>query len=278
MSTVPFTSMLLWTEKGKTFVPLVRGSSFLVKYDVKGFFQFHVIAAAHCATPARFQKLWPRFTNMEHVRERNTFQRLLLPNGVDGRIAHEVDLRPRFKVIPGFDVALLNMVREEHVAEAIANKGLPALVPFELDVNPIGEGEAVVLRGFDVEEETGDPSGFSLRMHAKELHGVTRAAITTNTGFGTVVLVELEEEMPQGMCGGPVLRKSNGKCIGVIAGKVSPEEPRTDFDLSKEKPVVDPRIVIESLPKLCENPKLRAGFTPLREFYGSMRQHEALQL
>ncbi|CCW70567.1 unnamed protein product [Phytomonas sp. Hart1] len=74
------------------------------------------------------------------------------------------------------------------------------------------------------------------------------------------------------MCGGPVLRRDSGKCVGVIVSQVlknaSPRDP--NVDALYQNPYLD----ISEITSLHTHGSLDVAFVPIGEFYSTMRRSE----
>jgi hypothetical protein len=272
MSVVGFSSYFLWTEKGKTVLPLIRGSAFILDYhNTSAFNKRHVITAAHCAIPTRFPNIFSNNKRLAHLGERHIYTKALMPRFLlnsrdeqDYTIGSMSFLRNNAAVFPHVDVCSMRL-REESVGDQWGLQG------FEIDTDALQDGDEVVYIGLHAQEEKANPTDDHLQMHPLEIGGVCRAAYLSGD-YGMVMLGTASEPVPLSMCGGPVLRRSNMKVVGVIVAQVRqaapPSDPRTELIYH------DPWLDISAQPDLCQIPDLQVAFVPLGEFYHALRKSE----
>jgi hypothetical protein len=296
MSVFGVTSYALVTAKGKTFIPFVRGTGFSIAYRQTSFYSQHILTAAHVAQPQRYAKLFGNPYDIQHVRERHVSSKLHLFHPDGSRYA----LLPLdFKVhrAPRADVALLRIEREGPILTDMQSKGLPAIVPFEIDTDGLTRDEPVVVKGLHMTSE--QTLSDMITMVPQEAKG-TLAAKYVSDDLGTVLIGNLTSgALTPGMHGAPVLRESNGKLVGVLVGDVW-RQPRTydkppkqlgtlteDKDKSpevvnemnswRERNMHAPGVDISSNGDLLNQvPAAGFAFVPVGEFYTFLRQTESL--
>ena len=273
MSVIGISSYFLWTEKGKTILPLVRASSFVLDFDnLSAFNKRHLITAAHAAIPTRFRNIYNN-KRLEHLGERHIYGKALLPQFLSGPgevagrehfVTQAAMLRSSPPVFPHVDVCSMRL-QNESVGDAWNLRG------FEIDQEPLQAGDEVVYVGFRAEEEKANPNDDELQLVPEELRGVCHAAYLS-MDYGMVMLGTCQSSLPLSMCGGPVLRKSTMKVVGVTVAQVRsaapPHDPRTELIYT------DPWLDISAQEKLCSIPNLEVAFVPIGEFYHAMRKSE----
>ncbi|KPI88965.1 hypothetical protein ABL78_1931 [Leptomonas seymouri] len=294
-------SYFLWTQKGQTVLPLVRGSGFLVKFNqLNTFYSYHVISAAHVSCPVKYKPIYGDTVGLKAIGERHISTRLLLPDEATHKVRQSFDLHFRQKYMPNVDVASLRVKDEKQLKEWMhtgEDGGKSALRVVEPDLEPIEEGTELVLCGVHTEEERANPNDDGLTLIPMRLTATCKAALLT-LDYGTVLLasinVPLEKRteastspsstsstshqcptappLPLGMCGGPVLRKSSGKCVGVIVARVMRSAPPRD--LKAGAVYQDPYLDISAHTSLHEHWPLDVAFVPIGEFYDSLRRCE----
>lgn len=297
-------SYFLWTQKGQTVLPLVRGSGFLMKFhQLSTFYSYHVISAAHVSCPVRYKPIYGDTVGLKAIGERHISTRLLLPDPTTHRVRHSLDLDFHQTYLPNVDVASLRVKNEMQLKEwmsAEAEKssdddcnGLAALRAVEPDLEPIEEGTELVLCGVHAEEERANPNDDGLTLISIRLAATCKAALLS-LDYGTVLLASIDgpaessaggaapsssspqepdvPPLPLSMCGGPVLRKSSGKCVGVIVARVMKSAPPRD--LNSGAVYQDPYLDISEHVALHAHWPLDVAFVPIGEFYDPLRRCE----
>ena len=280
MSILGVSSYFLWTEKGMTIMPLVRGSGFCVAFDLaSGFHKYHVLTAAHIVNPIRYRQIFGNSEGLNAIGERHLYARALvsppyspetdvrnLRRLVEERksnITATIFLEGKKNYFPNCDVASLRCKNEAALASSDTR-------PFEVDHQPIQQGDDLVYLGVEAMEDKRNPHDNGLVLCQRRIEGKSEAAVLTED-YGPAVVGTAEEELPLSMCGGPVIRKSTGKCIGVIVAQVRTSPPPA---VTPKPPVVDPWLDVSNSDDLRQITNLRAAFVPFAEFYKKMRQTE----
>lgn len=159
--------------------------------------------------------------------------------------------------------------------------------PLVIDRDPVGEGDELVLCGMLTDEERANPTDDGATLKPMELQAVCHAAMLT-LDYGTVLLASTDEMPPASMCGGPVLRKRTGTCVGVLVAPVRRNAPPKRLLSRRTSGEVDPATVPSVMAELIAEPwldisqnadlrdipNLNAAFVPFGEFYASMRRSE----
>jgi hypothetical protein len=142
---------------------------------------------------------------------------------------------------------------------------------FEVDTQALAEGDELIYVGLRAEEEKANPHDDKLKMLPVEYSGVCKAAFLSGD-YGMCMLGTSQEPLPLSACGGPVLRRSNMKVVGVLVAQVRraapPADPRTELIYH------DPWLDVSGQPKLCDIPDLNVAFVPVGEFYHGLRKSE----
>ncbi|CCW62734.1 unnamed protein product [Phytomonas sp. EM1] len=277
MSVYGISSYFLWTQKGLTELPLVRGSGFLMRYrELHTFYRYHVVTAGHVSSPVRYKQIYGDTAGLRAIGQRHLSTRLLVPSSETHKVVHSLEMEFKQYPMPNVDVALLRCKQEAHVEEL-------GLQPIDVDKDPIAEGTELVFCGLDVEEERANPNDEGLLLRERRLFGVCKAALVS-LDYGTVLLASLTDESPRavdgilskglplGMCGGPVLRRGSGKCVGVIVARVLKNAPPRDPNAGAL--YQDPYLDISENVSLHAHGSLDVAFVPIGEFYSSMRRSE----
>ncbi|ESL06425.1 hypothetical protein TRSC58_05902 [Trypanosoma rangeli SC58] len=264
MSVLGVSSYFLWTQKGKTVLPLVRGSGFLVAFRQIGcFYRYHVLSAAHVTCPVKYRHIYGDTIGLRAIGERHISTKLLKP-GTSGAVEASVDLEFAQSYLPNVDVVSLRCKDEGQVGEL-------CLLPFELDFDVIKEGTELLFWGVTAEEERANPNDDGLRLKEACLKGECRAALVS-LDYGTVVLASLESPLGLSMCGGPVVRKDNGRCVGVIVAQALKNAPPSDPQVA---PLYrDPWLDLSHNEAIHVRGKLDVAFVPVGEFYDPLRRCE----
>lgn len=292
MSLFGISSYVLVTKKGRTMVPFVRGTAFTLLFEKTSFFTLHVVAASHVTRPQRHGPLYGNNHELRVIGDRHVSCKLHLFRD-DGLRYAMLPLDFKQYPVPRCDVALLRIEHEGRILAAMSNDGLAPVVPFEPDFDPLSKGEPVIAKGLDVTTE--DTIADSLRMVPKSVTG-TLAAKYESDDFGTTLLAASDDTVTGGMHGSPVLRASNGKCVGVLVANVTrqtvvPEKPphmtlpTPDSVRSEEETMAHhqwriknmhaPQIDISSNGELMNSvPNAGFSFVPIGEFISFARRTE----
>nr|CCC95913.1 unnamed protein product [Trypanosoma congolense IL3000] len=265
MSVVGVSSYFLWTQKGNTTLPLVRGSGFLVPFrQLGGFYRYHVLSAAHVTCPVRYRKLYGNTVGLRAIGERHVTTRLLKPRADDGVVEASVEMRFAQHYFLNVDVSSLRCKDESELHDL-------KLEAVELDLDPITEGTELIFRGVLALEEKSNPNDDGLRLSEASIDGECRAALVS-VDYGTVILASLKSSLHLSMCGGPVIRKSTGGCVGVIVARAMRNAPPRDPHVGSlyEEPWLD----VSCNENLRNCAGLDVAFVPVREFYDSLQRCE----
>lgn len=280
-------SYFLWTQKGFTQLPLVRGSGFVVPFrQLNGFHRLHVVTAAHVACPVKYPQLFSSdasSSGLKAIGQRHISTRLLEPRGPGCGAFRSHPLRFQQHFMPHVDVCVLRMEDEGAITAGVkeaGGSGNPSVAtPFEVDVSPLQDGEEIVLCGVECKEESGNPSDDGLCLTQVRYHAVCKVALVS-VDYGTVFLGSLADHtdmgvnaFPSSLCGGPVVRKANGKAVGVIVARVTCGAP--PVDASRPARVCDPFLDISDNKEVLERAPCHVAFVPFSEFEGAMRRSEA---
>lgn len=295
-------SYFLWTQKGLTTLPLVRGSGFVVPFrHVNGFYKYHIITAAHVSCPVRYPQLFSSDKDnnpLQAIGERHISNRLLVPkppiwppgqtnSSIFNVSTSSYNLRFQQYVMPNSDVAVLRIENEEKFFKHYPESSV------EVDLSPLEDGEEIVLCGVDAREATGNPNDDGLQLMPCQFSAVCKAALVA-VDYGTVLLGEIKKvhkmdgeqctivnyrdevegspPFPSSLCGGPVLRKTNKKVVGVIVARVARHVPPKD--LSKPSIISEPFLNLSDNKEILDKWPLDVAFVPFADFEGSMRRTE----
>lgn len=312
MSVFGVSSYFLWTQKGMTTLPLVRGSGFTIKADlVHSFYTRHVITAAHVACPVKYPAIYGNTNGLRAIGERHISTKVLLPNLEPQQAATRngktrlpmtktVDLEFAQKRFNNVDACSLRIKNESSVLKELGD----SLQPFEVDITALQEGEELIFLGMKSTEDVANPSDNDLMLEPRRFEGRVLASLQTRD-FGTVLLAQTDV-LPHGsLCGGPVVRKSNGRCVGVIVAPVRSNAPprrlpreREDSEASADEKeriharmsadatratnlkdvmdslIAEPWLDVSSTAEVSSVPNLNVAFVPLMEFHSALRRHE----
>ncbi|AIO00959.1 hypothetical protein LPMP_320720 [Leishmania panamensis] len=301
MSTFGVSSYFLWTQKGQTVLPLVRGSGFLLAFQqLNTFYSYHVMSAAHVTCPVKYRKLYGDTVGLKAIGERHISTRLLIPDEATRKVRSSFELEFRQQYMPNTDVASLRLCREKQFKETIqspqdSSAGTTSpLEVIEPDLDPIEEGDELILCGVHTEEERANPNDDGLMLTPMRLTATCKAALLS-LDYGIVLLASIDgpaEEVRGGssgsavsasssvtvpplslsMCGGPVLRRSSGRCVGVIAARVMKNAPPRDPQAVSL--YQDPYLDISEHIALHTHWPLDVAFVPIGEFYDPLRRCE----
>lgn len=300
MSLVGVSSYFLWTQKGQTVLPLIRGSGFLCAFKQQAtFYHHHVLTAAHVSCPPRFKTLYGSSVAFRAIGERHVSARVLVPAArpAAGRltapVAHSLDLEFKQEVMPNTDVASLRLAGER--PETLAEAG--PLRPWELDLDGIEDGTELVYCGLESVEERANPNDDGLALRERRFEGRCKVALVS-LDYGTVLIGSIDRDvsptaasegaasgageaevdrsvvspLPLSLCGGPVLRKSTGKVVGVIVARTLRSPPPRDPNSGAL--YQDPFLDISENVSLHDRWPLDVAFVPVGEFYHAMRRSE----
>ncbi|KAG5470037.1 hypothetical protein LSCM4_02728 [Leishmania orientalis] len=299
MSVFGISSYFLWTQKGQTVLPLVRGSGFLIAFQqLNTFYSYHVMSAAHVTCPVKHRKLYGDTIGLKAIGERHISTRLLIPDEATRKVRSSFELEFRQHYMPNTDVASLRLIKEKEFKEAMqlpldsSTGATSPLQVIEPDLDYIDEGDELVLCGVHTEEERANPNDDGLLLNPLRLAATCKAAFLS-LDYGTVLLASIDgpaEEasrsggassascpvavppLPLSMCGGPVLRRSSGKCVGVIATRVLKSAPPRDPHSASL--YEDPWLDISQHVALHAHGHLDVAFVPIGEFYDPLRRCE----
>lgn len=286
-SILGLSSYFLWTQKGLTNLPLVRGSCFLVAFKQQNtFYHHHIVTAAHVSCPVRYNHLYGDTIALRAIGERHVTTRLLVPDRLSNAVKHRIPLVFRQGILPNVDVATLRCKDERQLTSV-------GLTPLEMDMDPIEEGTELTFCGCDAEEERANPNDDGLRLTERRLSGTCKAALVS-LDYGTVLLASIEKAggddegadsakphrdarrvaspLPLSLCGGPVLRKSSGKCVGVIVARVLKNAPPRDPNAGNL--YQDPYLDVSENDSLHSKWPIDVAFAPVGEWYHAMRRSE----
>ncbi|AYU81616.1 hypothetical protein LdCL_320012500 [Leishmania donovani] len=301
MSIFGVSSYFLWTQKGQTVLPLVRGSGFLMPFQhLNTFYSYHVMSAAHVTCPVKHRKLYGDTIGLKAIGERHISTRLLIPDEATHKVQSSFELEFRQEYMPNTDVASLRLCKEEQFKQAMLppqNSGTGAASPLQViqpDLDRIEEGDELILCGVHTQEERANPNDDGLALNPMRLIATCKAALLS-LDYGTVLLASIDgpaEEaresgsgsaasasrpvtvppLPLSMCGGPVLRRSSGRCVGVIAARVMKNAPPRDPQSTSL--YQDPYLDISEHIALHALWPLDVAFVPVGEFYDPLRRCE----
>eukprot|EP00796_Vickermania_ingenoplastis_P006501 gene6501-4683_t len=267
-------SYFLWTQKGLTTLPLVRGSGFLVRFtQLNCFHTLHVVTAAHVSCPVRYEQLYSsqgKGGPLSSIGQRHINNRLLVPKGEEkGQfVAHPLRFDQHF--MPNVDVSVLRLEKEKEAMESVT--------ALEVDVQPVQCGDEVTFYGMDCQEAPANPNDDGMAMQLRRMDAVCRAAIVS-VDYGTVLLAsiqgaaaEQEANWPVSMCGGPVVRKASGKVVGVAVARVLGHAP----PVNKARGVqCEPFLSVGDNAAVMKMWPLHLAFVPIADFSGAMRRSES---
>jgi hypothetical protein len=222
MSVFGVTSYGLVTQKGRTFVPFIRGTGFPIAFAQTAFNTCHILTADHVARPQRHGHKYGNDLEIGKMRDRHVSCKL-----------HMFEESQRYAVLPlefrtfpapQSDVCVLRIEREKHILEDMSQHGLPPIVPFELDMGGLKQGEPLEVLGLHMLGE--DTIEDRLSMVPRTVVG-NLAAKYVSQDFGTVLLASTTEgEVSAGMHGSPVVRAGTNNVVGVFVGECLREAPQ----------------------------------------------------
>lgn len=265
-------SYFLWTVKGATVMPLVRGSGFLIQSEGShAFHKYHVITAGHVACPVQFPRVFGGDSpGLRAIGERHITTGALCPVSHDGRSTPRAFpmLFPQKRFL-NVDVAALRLKNESSSIQELFEMGV---TPLEVDTTPLERDEELEFCGVRSFESLTNSTDEELQVEHDSLCGSSHSTVISHD-YGTIIVARLNDDIDSTMCGGPVIRKSNGKCVGVIVARVGAlgaTDPPISPDASKlvRKPCLD----LSSTPGLeGDASMLRAAFVPARDFITQLR-------
>lgn len=280
MSVFGLSSYFLWTQKGATVLPLVRGSGFVVKFDLlNGFYGHHIVTAAHVACPVKFPAIFGNNAGLRAIGERHITTGLLIPDTADSTRNTPVPCAFVQKRFLSVDVASLRVKDEKKVLTSEVGNMIRSGA-IEFDLNPISRGEELVIRGVRTHEEKVNASDVDVSLSEESVTGTCHSALQSHS-YGTVLLVAGESRPHSSLCGGPVLRKSNGKCVGVLVAAVYNNAPPVledevggvSHDIKSF--VREPWLDISGTKGLeTDATRIVAAFAPVTDFHDSLRRSE----
>jgi hypothetical protein len=215
MSVFGITNYLLVTQKGRTYIPFVRGTGFLVDFESHGFFTKHVITAGHVAVPLRYSAIYGRPPLFSRIGERHLTPKILLFDHQGQRRA-VLPLEPKIHELKGTCITSLRVKGERELFPRMYEDGVPVPVAYDLDdpTTEIGEGEELVIQGLSLDRDQ-DPSDVA-EMKPIVVQAKARLSFLSELFGATVIASTGNVRISPGMSGSPVLRKSNGKCVGML--------------------------------------------------------------
>lgn len=238
MSVFGVTNYLLVTQKGRTYIPFVRGTGFLLDFQTHGFYSKHVITAGHVAAPLRYSALYGRPPLFSRIGERHLTPKILLFDH-EGHRRAIVPLEPKFHQLKGTCVTALRVKNERELFPRMFQDGVPVPVPYELDDpnnSVIGEGEELVIQGLvlDRDEEAADVA----EMKPMVVQAKAKLSFLSELFGSTVIASTGNIKISPGMSGSPVLRKSNGKCVGMLVCGVKTKLPDPTVAEKNQSPLI----------------------------------------
>lgn len=181
--------------------------------------EHHWVTSKHVVAPFfyrdsfyREQAEWLRFVEPEHVKVtvelRSDVGELMWEGEAESEVVYDENL----------DLAAVHLTRR--ASDALATT--LALDPLELvsanDSGPLARDDALVCGGHVLDGVAADDPECSPRPLA-----LPARFVGVGSGEGTRHFLMTEEALTMGMCGGPVLRKSDARCAGMIEGAVNDE-------------------------------------------------------
>ncbi|CUI15490.1 trypsin peptidase, putative [Bodo saltans] len=264
-------SYFLWTVKGATVMPLVRGSGFMIHSASRTFHKYHIVTAGHVACPVQFPRVFgDRSPGLRAIGERHISTGLLCPSGAGSSTPVTFPtLFPQRRFINA-DAAILHLKNEDQAFSTISHLGI---TPVDVDLQPLQFGEELTFCGVTSTEHSANASDDNVHVEYHSINGVSHSEVGT-LDYGTVIAAQADRDIDPTMCGGPVLRKSNGKCVGVIVARigsatVSDSPPTPDASLLIHKPALD----LSNTPNL-EKASLRVAFISINDFLPTYRATE----
>lgn len=265
-------------------MPLVRGSGFILKSSgMNPFYKYQVITAGHVSCPVKYPAVFGRDSPaLKAIGERHITSGLVIPrsniNSDSGdagpHYTHPlIFLQKRFL---NTDVALLHVKDEDaFFATPIGT----SITPLELDADPVGRGEELVFHGVQSTESPSNPSDDGLRVEDVRIGGSCHSRLNS-IDYGSVLLAHADAPIPPTLCGGPVLRKSNGKCVGVIVARTlaaaPPVETAPNAPPNQRMVNREPWMDISETPELRDaKPPIHAAFVPVQEFLSQLRKYDS---
>ena len=289
IQTMGISSYLLVTQKGRTYVPFCRGSCFMLPYTSVSFYAHHVITAAHIARPHRFAPLFGNPPSFQGIGDRHVSWKAyaLDREGFNTGAQQPLFLANKLDTINSVHSVSLRVAKEEEqIAEQRAKMkeleqeyyfdNTTAVTP---DGAPLDLNEELVCEGVECVEDPTGVNDETMVFRHRRIPIVCRAAVTSK-GFGTLVLASSETPFPPSMCGGPVIRRSSGKCVGVITAplRTTPPEPPAELEeITHTRPVYmditdNPGVMKE----MGGEGSIGVAFTPLAEFLLQLRRLEGI--
>jgi hypothetical protein len=237
MSVFGVTNYLLVTQKGRTYIPFVRGSGFFVDFVQHGFHTRHVLTCGHIATPLRYPQMFGRPPLFSRIGERHLTPKALLfdPHGTRRAM---LPVEYNINTLKGTCVASMRIKNERDLFLQMERDGLGVPRSFELDLeNPtVGENEEVVFHGLklDRDEEAADVA----EMTPMIVPGKAKLNFLSELLGSTVIVSTGTKQVSAGMSGCPVIRRSNGKCVGMLICAVKtknsdPSKIQTPFSAAR---------------------------------------------
>jgi hypothetical protein len=292
MSVFGVSSYMLITMKGRSLVPFARGTGFMVKFENTGFWQNHVVTAAHVAQPHKYSKMYGNPREFKKIGDRHVSSKLHMFHANGNRHAR-LPLEFAVTTLMKTDVAALRVENEQAIFAQMALDGVAVPEAFEVDTAALGQNEEVIIKGLDVilGENTVEDR---LEMTSRDVRGFLKAKYASEQ-HGTVLLASTEQTITTGMSGAPVVRASNNKVVGVLVATTSaaasecraatPQPEIDDKDsllvtVAKQQQwrkenMMEPSIDLSANPMLLQQVEGHgAAFVPIGEFYHALRRTE----
>lgn len=254
-------------------MPLVRGSGFLIRSEgPRVFHQYHVVTAGHVACPVQYPNVFGgRSPALRAIGERHISTGLICPaanNGPSTPLTFPL-LFPQKRFL-NIDVAILHLKNEDRTIEELSKLGISVL---DADPEPVRCGEQLLFCGVSVSESSTNAADDNLQVEYHTFDGTSHSEVLTHD-YGTVIAAQSEFVMDPTMCGGAVVRRSNGKCVGVIAARIGQQDVIEDLPIPEASTLLrKPFLDLASTPGLTDQ-SLRVAFVPVADFLPNLRQIE----
>ncbi|KAK8803849.1 hypothetical protein WA158_001543 [Blastocystis sp. Blastoise] len=213
------------------FEVLSRGSTFAVKADKNWETNYHFFAPFHVTAPYLFPGYYPtdKYPWLQAIHENHVIFTIELRDMMNGQIIKRLGADNRLYSHPSKDVCVIHLNKEGQALSELKEMGI-SINPLELSKQPVQKGEK-----YD-EEKQEDVSILLPRKVPGQLLAASNHRIFAKT----------EENLTQGMCGGPVV-DSRGLCRGITEGIVSSmEDGLTVKDPFLQKKLENCGVFIES--------------------------------
>lgn len=142
MSVFGVSTYLLVTRKGHTHIPFLRGSGFLLKYNVPAFYGHHVVTVGHLLRPTKFQHLFGHPRVFQSIGERHLTQKLIVFDAKTGKRKAMLPILPDGQTLfPNMDVGVGRVQDEKEIWKQMEiDFGAPAAAPMAAPVNDNEDG------------------------------------------------------------------------------------------------------------------------------------------